>query len=180
VIATAERISLLAFAAVANQSSLTETTCLPKLTDRTTGLFTRAYIQNHLARQIKAAENNETVLTILTLKLKSGADQDIAARSAQPDLARIVKLMLREVDCGARYDDTTLVLSLPGTNYSGAVRLAGRIVEKLGGDNLGAPGTPLPFGGSLSWRAVERRRYHTSATLISSAMIGPFSRVQVA
>ncbi len=161
-------------------SVVSEVSCRSRLKHRKTGIFSHEFIRAHLRRQCVAAEESETSLSILILKLKSGADSNTSARLAQPDLVRLVEPLLRETDCLAHIDDMTLALSLPGTNYSGAVRLAERIVSELGGDNLGAPGTPLPFGGVLTWRVVERRRYHTADTLLATASSRTYARSCVA
>ena len=151
-----------------------------KLKEISSGLFSRRFLEAHMVRQIDVAETMETDLAILTLKLKSSRDSDNAARAAMPEFARLVGSLLRETDCAASFDETTLVLCLPNTNYSGAIRLAKRILSTLGGDKLGADDTPLSFGGSLSWRAVERRQYHTATSLLDSALSRPFSHIRAA
>lgn len=182
---TASKIARLAHsqAAISASSSFKPDTSWlrPKLRDRSTGVYSRKFLQSYLARQFVAVDSTETDLAILALRLKSARDFDEAAHTALPDLARLIQPLLRETDCAARLDQTALVICLPDTSYSGAVRLAERIVTALGGDNLGAEDTPLPFGGSLTWRAIERRRYHTvEAILGAAAASGPFTRTQVA
>jgi len=176
---TAARIAMLAYSRQAARPIAPEAKLTSKLTDLSTGLFVRPFLEALLERQIKAAETHEYPITMLTLKLRSN-DEDHSARGALPDLASLVKPLLRETDCPARLDSTTIAISLPDTPYAGAVKVAERIISELGGDSLGMVGTPLPFGGSLGWRAVERRRYHTAISLIESATSGPFSRIRAA
>ena len=177
---TADRITFLAHTRAVAPELSQNTSLASTITDPSTKLFTRKFLEAHLLRQMEAAHEAETALSVLTLRLKSGSDNDKSAQTALPDLATLLLPLLRETDSAARIDYTTIAVSLPHTPYAGAVRLAERLVTTLGGDNLGAMGTPLPFGGSLSWKVVERRRYHTASNLIAAAMTGPFARVQAA
>lgn len=176
---TAARITLTAHSRASSRPIEPQIKLASKMSDLATGLFSKKFFDVHLPRQMRAAEKRETPLTLLTLRLKSN-DEDVAARNALPDLAKIVRERLRETDCAARLDSTTIAISMPETNYASAVRAAERLVKELGGDELGTEGSPLPFGGTLGWRAVERRNYHTAEKLISSATHGPFAKVRSA
>ena len=126
-----------------------------------------------------ATDVREAPLTLITFRLRS-QDDDHSARGALPGFADIIRPIIRETDCAARIDSTTIAISMPDAPYSGAVGMASKIIAALGGEKLGMVGSPLPFGGALGWRAVERRRYHDAEKLISSAMNGPFARIRAA
>ena len=75
----------------------------------------------------------------------------------QEDFVQIVNQMLRDADMSARLDDANICITLPATPYRGAIAFARRI--------------ETAWGRSLSFRAVERRQFHTVETLIG-ALIG--------
>lgn len=148
-----------------------------RVRDRTTGLFTGEFLERHLENQIESLRDDIKPLCFMTLKLISQTDGNAAARKALPDLARVVSAHLRQTDCAGRIDWSTIGISLRGTSYNGGVQLAKRLIESLGGETFGTADTPLPFGGSLSWRLVEKRRYHTAANLIHAGKTGPQTRI---
>lgn len=176
---TAARIAHLAYSRASARPIEPMARLASPMSDISTGLFSRKYFEIHLPRQMAATDVREAPLTLLTLRLKS-KDDDHAARGALPDFAKIIKPLLRETDCASRLDSTTIAISMPDAPYAGAVRMAERIIDALGNEKLGMAGSPLPFGGALGWRAVERRSYHDADKLISSATNGPFSRIRAA
>ena len=176
---TADRVTLLAHARASARPVEPRSRLASAMCDLATGLFSRKFFDVHLPRQMQSTDIREAPLTLLTLRLRS-KDDDHSARGALPELADILKPMIRETDCAARLDSTTIAISMPDAPYAGAVRMAEKIIAALGGDQLGMVGTPLPFGGTLGWRAVERRKYHDADKLIASATNGPFSRIRAA
>lgn len=176
---TAERITLLAHSRASARPVEPKARLASAMCDLATGLFSRKFFDVHLPRQMRATDLREAPVTLLTLRLRS-KDDDHAARGAIPELAEIIKPLIRETDCAARLDSTTIAISMPDAPYAGAVKAAEKIITALGGDRLGMVGSPLPFGGTLGWRAVERRKYHDAQKLIKSATNGPFSRIRAA
>ncbi len=163
---------------LANQPTLTTRESETRLSSRThdpaTGLYNMDFLRACVAQQLAASDAGEESLSLLHLRLRSARDQDVAARAALPKLADFLIANLRNADLAARADGCSIIVSLRDTGHTGALALAQRLIDALGGENTGAPGTPLPFGGSLSWRVVERRAYHTADTLIQSALAGPY------
>lgn len=176
---TAERITLLAHSRASARPIEPQARLASAMCDLATGLFSRKFFDVHLPRQMHSTDLREAPLTLLTLRLRS-KDDDHSARGALPGLADIIKPIIRETDCAARLDSTTIAISMPDATYASAVRVAEKIIDALGGEELGMVGSPLPFGGQLGWRAVERRQYHDAAKLINSATNGPFSRIRAA
>ena len=176
---TAERIITLAHSRASARPVEPKSKLASAMSDLSTGLFSKRFLEVHLPRQMQATDIREAPLTLLTLRLRSN-DDDHSARGALPDFASTLKPLLRETDCAARLDSTTIAVSMPDAPYAGAVRMAERIIAALGDERLGMVGSPLPFGGTLGWRAVERRSYHDAEKLISSATNGPFSRIRAA
>ena len=66
--------------------------------------------------------------------------------------ARTVKALLRDTDLAARLDNHHICVTLPNTQYRGAVVLARRIEAAL----------ERP----TEWRVIERRQFHTLKTLL--------------
>lgn len=148
-----------------------------RIHDRITGLFTNAYLKQHLQNQIDSSRDNLMPLSFLTLQLASPVDGNTAARKAIPELAKYVLSELRQTDCAGRIDWATIGISLRDTSYSGGVQLARRLVEKLGGEELSSLQTPLGYGGSLAWRVIEKRRYHSAEDLFQAGTKGPQTRI---
>jgi GGDEF domain-containing protein len=148
--------------------------------DPATGLYNMDFLRACLPLQIKAADAGEEPLCLLHLKLRSARDNDVSARAALTELSRFLISNLRVADLAARVGPSAIMVSLRNTPYAGALALARRLVSSLGGENVGAPGTALDFGGSLSWRVVERRAYHTADMLIASALSGPYAPASAA
>ena len=176
---TADRVTLLAHSRASARPVEPKSRLASAMGDLATGLFSRKFFDVHLPRQMQSTDLREAPLTLLTLRLRSN-DDDHSARGALPGLADILKPLIRETDCAARLDSTTIAISMPDSPYAGAVRMAEKIIAALGGDQLGMVGSPLPFGGTLGWRAVERRQYHDPDKLITSATNGPYARIRAA
>ncbi len=176
---TAHRVTLLAHSRASARPVAPRARLASAMCDLATGLFSRKFFDVHLPRQMRATDVREAPLTLLTMRLRS-KDDDHSARGALPGLADIIKPIIRETDCAARLDSTTIAISMPDAPYASAVRAAEKVITALGGDRLGMVGSPLPFGGTMGWRAVERRKYHDAQKLINSATNGPFSRIRAA
>lgn len=149
----------------------------PRIKDRMTGLFTSAYLKQHLQNQIDSTEGQLMPLSFLTLQLASSHDGNTAARKALPALAKHVLADMRQTDCAGRMNWSTIGISLRNTPYAGGVKLAKRLVDQLGGSELSALGTPLGSSGSLSWRVTEKRRYHSADDLFKTGIKGPQTRI---
>ncbi|KCZ94668.1 GGDEF domain-containing protein [Hyphomonas johnsonii] len=141
-----------------------------EMTDLATGLLSRRFIEIHLARQMRLAEQFETPLSVMTLKLGGDRKTDIETLKA---LSSCLKPMLRDTDSAAVVAAGTIVVSMPSTPYRGAARLAGRIALQVAAH-------PALSGLVLNWRVVEKRAYHTPTTLLGAGLSGPFMRLDAA
>lgn len=112
--------------------------------DSATGLMSRDYLESHLQAQMDQADQLATPLSIISIDLKDGEDLKAIARS--------IKGLLRDTDLAARLDAKHICVTLPDTQYRGAVVLARRIEEAL--------------ERSVNWRVIERRQFHTLKTLL--------------
>ncbi len=137
-----------------------------KTTDFNTGLFSRKFMERHLEKQMQACQDNEEILSMMTLKLTGANAMD---RSVLKTLSNTVKSLLRETDCAAYLGASVIGISLPFTPYRGGVRLAERIVQTIG-QNQELSDI------KIEWRVVERRAYHSSKSLLSAGTAGPFIR----
>jgi PleD family two-component response regulator len=135
--------------------------------DNETGLFNRDFIKSHLDRQISLSSERGEPLCVMTIKL----DEEFTG--ALPDFAQLIRTRVRDTDCLAHYGSGTIIISTPLTPYSGAVRLAERLMTTLGRQSS--------FDGlRLSWRVVEKRSYHTAGTLLAEGLSGPYTREHAA
>ena len=115
--------------------------------DTATKLFSRAFLEAHLDTQL--AEISLTGASFTTLAICTDTDEIDQRR-----LAEIVAGHLRDSDLAAKLDSNHICITLPDTAYRGAVSLARRI-ETAAGTNL-------------DWRAIERRQFHTTSTLLNA------------
>lgn len=123
--------------------------------DHATGLVSRDYLESHLEAQMEQADRLLTPLSVVAFTLTP--EHDIRA------VALTIKSMLRDTDLAARLDSQHVCITLPETAYRGAVVLSRRIEEAV--------------GGRLTWRAIERRQFHTLKTLIGGLTAkSPFTR----
>ncbi|MCR9196035.1 MAG: hypothetical protein NXH88_14955 [Hyphomonas sp.] len=127
--------------------------------DHATGLVSREYLESHLEAQMEQADRLLIPLTVVAFTLTP--EHDIRS------VALTIKSMLRDTDLAARLDSQHICITLPETSYRGAVVLSRRIEDAV--------------GGSLSWRAIERRQFHTLKTLIGGLTAkSPFTRQRTA
>ena len=138
--------------------------------DRSTGIFSRRFLEAHLERQMLVADTRSDALSIMTLKLIGNQRTDAGALAS---LARLVQNMMRETDCPAVVEPGTIAVSLPLTTYLGGVQLAERIAMTI------ADRDPLSEL-VLSWRVVEKRAFHTAQTFLEAGLTGPFTRLEAA
>lgn len=127
--------------------------------DFATGLVSRDYLESHLEAQMEQADRLATPLSVVAFTLAPTAE----IRS----IALTIKSMLRDTDLAARLDSKHICITLPETSYRGAVVLSRRIEEAV--------------GGTLTWRAIERRQFHTLKTLLGGLTAkSPFTRQRTA
>lgn len=112
--------------------------------DPSTGLVSRDYLESHVEAQMAQADRLATSLSLIAVQFPSQADVKVLAQSVKP--------LLRETDLAARLDNSHICITLPNTQYRGAVVLARRIEETL---DL-----------AVTWRVIERRQFHTLKTLL--------------
>ncbi|MEO1303704.1 MAG: diguanylate cyclase, partial [Pseudomonadota bacterium] len=91
--------------------------------DQATGLVSRAYLETHLQAQMDQADELATPLCVVSIDLKD--NEDLRA------VARKIKVLLRDTDLAARLDAQHICITLPETQYRGAIVLARRIEESL-------------------------------------------------
>jgi len=123
--------------------------------DPATGLVSREYLESHLEAQMEQADRLATPLSVVAFALSPQDD----IRS----VALTIKSLLRDTDLAARLDSTHICVTLPETAYRGAVILSRRVEDAL--------------GSKLTWRVIERRRFHTLKTLLGGLTAkSPFTR----
>ena len=112
--------------------------------DPSTGLVSREFLESHVEAQMAQADRLATSLSLIAIEIDAGAD--IKA------MAGAIKMLLRDTDLAARLDGKHICVTLPNSQYRGAVILARRIEEAL--------------GRQTNWRVIERRQFHTLKTLL--------------
>lgn len=138
--------------------------------DDSTGLFSSAFLEAHLGRQIEVSNQRADALSVMTLKLVGAHRNDARLLDG---LANCLAPLLRETDCAAVVETGTIAVSMPLTSYHGAVQLSKRIAEAIAGvDELASL--------ALNWRVVEKRNSHTAKALLEAGLSGPFMRLDAA
>lgn len=123
--------------------------------DHATGLAAREYLESHLQAQMEQADALALPLSVIAFSVANGEDMRA--------LAQVITPLLRETDLAARLDSQHICLTLPNTNYRGAVVLARRIEESV--------------SKPMDWRVIERRQFHTLKTLLGGLTArSPFSK----
>lgn len=112
--------------------------------DPATGLVSREYLESHVEAQMAQADRLAASLSLIAIEI--GHETNIKA------MAGSIKGLLRDTDLAARLDNNHVCVTLPNTQYRGAVILARRIEEAL--------------GRTTQWRVIERRQFHTLKTLL--------------
>lgn len=155
---------------VAFAPSMPQPAAASVLTDYTTRLFNRSFIEIHIGRQMEVSTQRAEPLSMLTFRL----DAYLAGLiSAQQEFADVIRSQIRDTDCPALLAPGTFGVSLPATPYRGGVRLADRISD-FSATHAAISGT------GFSWRVVERRAYHTPQSLLDAGLAGPMLRPRLA
>ena len=112
--------------------------------DPATGLVSREYLESHVEAQMAQAARLATSLSVIAIETPDATDLRHTART--------IKALLRDTDLAARLDNHHICVTLPNTQYRGAVVLARRIEAAL--------------DRPTEWRVIERRQFHTLKTLL--------------
>ena len=143
-----------------------------RIRDQFSPLFSATFLERHLHNQIEDITDTPTPLCLMTLQVTSRADGNTAGRDAMPVLAASVQNALRQTDCAARLDWSTIAVSLTNTSYAGGVKLAQRLIGLLEEKHPDILRTC-----KLNWRVIERRAYHSATDLLSIGKTGPQTRI---
>lgn len=142
----------------------------PALTNFTTGLFNRDFLESHTARQMTVSTQRAEPLCVLTFRLDPGLAVSL---EAQRTFAYLIRSQIRDTDCPALMQPGLFTITLPATPYRGGMSLAERIARR-------ATRHPAFANAGFGWRVVERRAYHSPQTLLDAGMSGPMIRPQIA
>lgn len=156
---------LVAFAPIMPRPALTSI-----LSDFTTGLFSRRFIEAHIGRQMDIASERAEPLCVVTFRLDPSQTISLAAQRAFAD---IIRAQIRDADCPALMQPGLFAISLPATPYRGGSRLAERVADL-------AARHPVIGGPGFGWRVIEKRAYHTPQTLLDAGTTGPWLRPSLA
>ncbi|MEO9968413.1 MAG: diguanylate cyclase [Hyphomonadaceae bacterium] len=143
-----------------------------RIRDQFTPLFSATFLEQHLENQIQTVSDTPTQLSLMTLQLASRADGNMAAREAMPIIAQSLQNALRQTDCAARLDWSTIGVSLTNTSYAGGVKLAQRLILLLEDKH-----PEILQDCRLDWRVIERRAYHSVSDLLAIGKTGPQTRI---
>ena len=143
-----------------------------RIRDQFSPMFSATFLERHLHNQIEDVTDTPIPLCLMTLQITSRADGNAAGREAMPVLATSIQNALRQTDCAARLDWSTIGVSLSNTSYAGGVKLAQRLIGLLEEKHPCILRTC-----KLNWRVIERRAYHSATDLLSIGKTGPQTRV---
>ncbi|MFC7290631.1 diguanylate cyclase domain-containing protein [Hirschia litorea] len=140
-----------------------------EITDAATGLFTRAFFENHLEHQIEWSLNYNQALTLLIIKVEAFPGKDVDPRDLSIT-ARVVKNLLRVQDAPTRLDWSTLAVSMPGADEISAKNAARRLEGVLDATafegELGQPARQI----RINWHISELNPDQSPEQLLSSAL----------
>lgn len=120
------------------------------VTDGLTGLYNRRYFEETLAKEFARAQRYQLVLSVILIdvdhfKHYNDNNGHQAGDKLLQKISSIFEECIREVDVAARYGGEEFILVLPETTKEAALRVAGRIREKV--NQLTAPGaSDQPLG----------------------------------
>jgi diguanylate cyclase (GGDEF)-like protein len=125
------------------------------LVDGLTGLANRRQCETLLATELARAERFEDALAVVMADLDDF--KDVNDRHGHPagdvvlrEFADVLRETLRDADVAGRWGGEEFILVLPGTDVSGAVRLAERVRSELRSRVILAPdGTPISITASF-------------------------------
>ena len=140
------------------------------LADDATGLFSRRFMDVHIARQMEVSTQRSSPLCVLTFRLDHRLATSLTAQLA---FAEIIRHEIRDTDCPCLMQPGVFTISLPETTYPGGMELAERISDALA-RHSGFTGK------DFAYRVIERRAYHTAATLLGAGLAGPMLRPRLA
>ena len=143
-----------------------------RIRDQFSPMFSATFLERHLHNQIEDVTDTPIPLCLMTLQITSRADGNAAGREAMPVLATSIQNALRQTDCAARLDWSTIGVSLSNTSYAGGVKLAQRLIGLLEEKHPCILRTC-----KLNWRVIERRAYHSATDLLSIGKTGPQTRI---
>ena len=143
-----------------------------RIRDQFTPLFSAAFLERHLHNQIEEVTDTPIPLCLMTVQITSPADGNSAGREAMPTLAASLQDAIRQTDCAARLNWSTIGISLPNTSYAGGVKLAQRLIGLLEEKH-----PELLQTCKLNWRVIERRAYHSVTDLLVVGKTGPQTRI---
>lgn len=152
----------------------------PDVTDVATGLFSKAFFENHFEHQVEWSLNYNQPLTLLIVRVLGETD-----KSADPrDLAytaKVLRTLLRIQDAPTRVDGSTLAISMPGADEKAAINAAHRIEGVLDATAFESePGKPSRQV-VIQWRIAELNPDQSHEQLLSKALDGgPFKSGHVA
>ena len=106
------------------------------MTDALTGLFNHGYFQDRLDREIKLADRNSDVVSLILLDLDQlkRINDTHGHRSGDAVLCHVASLMrtaVRDVDVCARYGGEEFVVILPQCDREDAIEIADRLRESI-------------------------------------------------
>lgn len=106
------------------------------MTDALTGLFNHGYFQDRLDREIKLADRNSELVSLILLDLDQlkRINDTHGHRSGDAVLCHVASLMrtaVRDVDVCARYGGEEFVVILPQCDRENAIEIAERLRESI-------------------------------------------------
>jgi diguanylate cyclase (GGDEF)-like protein len=124
----------------------------PSTLDPVTGLCTRSFAEQWLAKQVTHARRSGEPLTLLILRLEDFGQVNeqygkSSADHALRELARRLKKASRGCDLAVRMGADEFLVALPGCGVGGAKR----VLDRLGPIEINCDGTNLTLAYSAAW-----------------------------
>ncbi len=145
--------------------------------DSLTGLYTRGFLQAHLATQLAEAEVSEKPLTLAIMKLEtlSSVNQTLGYAAGDQLLRQVggmIGTLVRGEDLAARHRGDTYAVVMPDTILADARIVTGRLCGVVNNSSYALPDAASPVTTPLTTCCVERVSGDSADTLLRRARLG--------
>jgi len=161
--------------AVASTEALREEMARLAMRDEVTGLFSKAFLVESLAREARRVRRHGRDLSCLMMdlddfRLVNEAHGRQNGDAALRQVAALVRDSVRDEDLVARYGEDEFCVLLIETSLNAAMTIAERVRFELAAQPLMVDGRPFSITASIGVCAVNRRHDHQPNTVFDRAV----------
>jgi diguanylate cyclase (GGDEF)-like protein len=159
---------------VASTEALREKLARLAMRDELTGLYSRAFLVESLAREARRVRRHGRDLSCLMVdlddfRLVNEAHGHQTGDAALTQVAALIRDSVRDEDLVARYGEDEFCVLLVETSLNEAMTIAERVRFELAAQPVVVDGRPFPITASIGVCAVNRRHDHQPNTVFDRA-----------